>query len=150
MVFTLDGGTTAVDMTSVHAGDVVVFSDTELNDQGKNFIAPFDFDVTGIRIEYACSGTAGTRLIRYEQRTTGNDVVFSHQSSSTPIANEDFAIEFSPTVETATAPNDSTFVNSGFDKTPRIRIAMGQALIFTVTASHSADDMIIHIRGIAR
>lgn len=147
--FSLDGGSASIDFTTVQHGDTVIFSDVDADEPLKTFVAPFDFEVIGIRIEYTCSATAGTRLIRWEIRGgSPTDIYFSHQLSVEPTANQVHAFEISPTVN-ITAGTEGGTTDSFMERCPRVRVAKDHAFVFTVGASDTDDDMIIHIRGIA-
>lgn len=149
MAFTFDGGTTTVDMTSIHEGDVVIYSDTDANDQDKTFTATVDMDVLGIRIEFVAFAAAATRVVRYEWLNSDSDIIMSHVLSIAPTTGQIHAFEISPDVD-ITAGTEGALTDSFFERGPQMRLRIGHALHFVSTSGNAGDDMTVHIRGIAR
>lgn len=150
MAFTfVSGGSAGPDFSVVEKGDSVVFSDISENDQDKTFVAPYDMEVQGVRVEYSAINAGGTRLVRIEWLLTDSDICMSRQFQATPIADDQFAFEVSSDVNYIAAVDSATYTINGFERVPPICLRKGHSLRLVASSTQSNDDMFVIIRGVA-
>lgn len=138
------------------AGPFLVFSEEALNSSNKNLLQsdfpPYvgEVEITGIRIEYTPTATAGTREVRVQLfDTDDNDILYeSRVGTTTASTAKNFDVVVSGTAFTPFSFGSAPATEITWIPTIYLATGFGLKIYDSGAFDPTADDVIIHVRAV--